>query len=545
MSNQLKEYIALLAAAIVFVLSILFIYQRSYKTDDGELIYVIDDPYIHLAISKNIAERGNFGVNRDEFAAASSSPLWSIMLGGGIAIFGDNANLPLYFSFLFAFLSLILFFIILRLNDFTPGGIFAALLLFIYGVPLPAVIFGGMEHSLQILLTLAFVYFAAQKIDATNCRNKLLCRIGDVSLPAMAFLMTAARYECAFVIFIAGLLFIIRQRRLYGLVLWFLGALPVVLFGLYSISSGWHFFPNSVLLKGNVSVTSGAIEVLHSILYIAYSRIAENPHIFAVLAASVYYFIKRINSHRFWEHKTIMLLLVWAPMLLHLQFAGIGWFYRYEAYLIASGILTLCLVINEESARIKEFLFRGKSPAMKLLSLLFIILVIAPFAHRGIESSMRIPNASKNIHDQHYQIAKFLDKYYAKETVALNDIGYVSYHADVDVLDLWGIANLRTLHAKRQGEFDTGKIEKLLEKENVSVAVVYENWFHGHASMPDGWKKAGEWKIRNNTAVAEDEVAFFAKKGIYFDNLVERLREFSAELPADVAQRGFFVASPQ
>ena len=43
----------------------------------GTFVYAQDDPYIHLALARTLAQSGVWGIRPDEFACASSSPLWT------------------------------------------------------------------------------------------------------------------------------------------------------------------------------------------------------------------------------------------------------------------------------------------------------------------------------------------------------------------------------------------------------------------------------------------------------------------------------------
>ena len=46
----------------------------------GTFVYAQDDPYIHLALARTLADHGVWGIRPTEFTSASSSPLWTVLL---------------------------------------------------------------------------------------------------------------------------------------------------------------------------------------------------------------------------------------------------------------------------------------------------------------------------------------------------------------------------------------------------------------------------------------------------------------------------------
>ena len=46
----------------------------------GTFVYAQDDPYIHLALARTLADHGVWGIRPGQFASASSSPLWTVLL---------------------------------------------------------------------------------------------------------------------------------------------------------------------------------------------------------------------------------------------------------------------------------------------------------------------------------------------------------------------------------------------------------------------------------------------------------------------------------
>ena len=68
----------MLALAVLF-LGLLFVATRISAIKD-HVTYPLDDTYIHMAIARNVAQSGTWGINAGEFAPASSSPLWTVIL---------------------------------------------------------------------------------------------------------------------------------------------------------------------------------------------------------------------------------------------------------------------------------------------------------------------------------------------------------------------------------------------------------------------------------------------------------------------------------
>src|SRR5688500_1729549 len=66
--------------------------------NEGQFVYTLDDPYIHLALAENIA-RGHYGVNHSEYSAPSSSILWPFLLAP-FSMFKLDHYAPLLINFL-------------------------------------------------------------------------------------------------------------------------------------------------------------------------------------------------------------------------------------------------------------------------------------------------------------------------------------------------------------------------------------------------------------------------------------------------------------
>lgn len=142
----------------------------------------------------------------------------------------------------------------------------------------------------------------------------------------------------------------------------------------------------------------------------------------------------------------------------------------------------------------------------------------------------------------------FLKEFYPSGVIAANDLGAISFYADVDCLDLWGLASREVATCRLAGQYDREEIARLAQMRGCRIALVYEPWFHpgGFAGIGDGkagglpeaWLRAGEWTIQETVVAGDTTVSFFAIALEEVGPLREHLREFSPRLPRTVRQGG-------
>src|SRR5262245_2132008 len=78
----------LCAAELIAILSL----------NHGVFTYTLDDPYLHLALSENLA-RGHSGLNAADYSAPSSSALWPFLIAPW-SLFRVEAWVPLVLNLL-------------------------------------------------------------------------------------------------------------------------------------------------------------------------------------------------------------------------------------------------------------------------------------------------------------------------------------------------------------------------------------------------------------------------------------------------------------
>lgn len=218
-------------------------------------------------------------------------------------------------------------------------------------------------------------------------------------------------------------------------------------------------------------------------------------------------------------------------MLLHLQLADIGWFYRYEAYLVGASMPVLAGLYfgTTRIPQLRLLSTRRLFPRAALLAC--SVLLILPIHQRAKESREQIVRASHHIYSQQYQMGQFLSTMYESGVrVAVNDLGAVTYYADVDILDLWGIGTIDVVRAKRGGTYDSHAIERLLRSRGTEVVMVYTHWFGD--LLPSDLIPVGSWTT--TTSYWGKTVMFFGTSATSAQLLRDSLRRYRPRLPGSV-----------
>ena len=72
--SKISGYLPFIIAIIVLWTAILIIFKESTALNQGIFTYVLDDPYIHMDMAKNLVLHGVWGVDQYGFTSSSSSP---------------------------------------------------------------------------------------------------------------------------------------------------------------------------------------------------------------------------------------------------------------------------------------------------------------------------------------------------------------------------------------------------------------------------------------------------------------------------------------
>ncbi len=478
-----------------------------------------------MTIAKNFVTSGHWAANKMDFSSAASSPLWSLAISGVYLIFGINVYTPFILNLLFGFLAICAAYYILYKSGIKKYS-FAVLLIFLFTSPLTALLFTGMEHSAQIAFTLLFVYMGAKLIVSGEKSPG-----GVLWLILIAALLTGLRYEDVFLVLAVSVFLAVKKKYLPALLILLAGALPIIIYGIISSSHGWYFLPNPVLVKSKILDLS-TVEIL-KIIPRAIKRTLE-PDIIFLLPAMIFSAVTIFKNRKEpLTQKTVMLIIFISVYAVHMTFAQTGWFFRYEAYLVAMGVIVLYVYIYEHILCIKGE-DKNMAPIYYKLKPVIYVIMILSMAGRA-SSSFLVPQASNNIYEQQYQMAAFVDKYANGLNIAANDIGMLGYYTDNRIVDLWGLADIDVAGYKLKKTYNTDKIEEITQKNDVKFVIVYEHWFDQYGGLPADWVKIGEWKMNKlNIVCGAETAAFYSLDRSGTEMLRQKLAEFSKNIPPSV-----------
>lgn len=495
----------------------------------GRMVYVIDDPAIHLSIAENLAHHGTWGVVPGHYESASSSPLWTLVLAIWVKVLpGPSSIAPLALNLLFGLAVIATFAGVQRVlwpSRRRPLDIVAVAALVTVMLFLPGLAYTGMEHSLHIALVLPAVVLLHARMTGRPT-------IGPSWLPyALLALATLTRFETAFVAFGIALALLVttgplstlradpRERLRQPVLVLASSGGPLLGFAVFNRLMGQGFLPNSVLAK---SAVPGGTTVVGNAL----DRFGSDPLLAALTGGMLVALLVLGSQQREWSFPAVVLC---ASVALHVLLARMGWYERYQAYLIVLGVYAaMCFLADrlprlEGRSRLRPFLV----PALVGVSLLF--------AGVKISGTFNAGRAVDDTYAQRYQAAVFLSEYYDGQPIATGELGYVSLMHEGPLTDFFGLGDYEVLEAWQQaGERPKAPYWKALaEERGFEVVAAYPVTLR--EDTPENWIHVATWDLDRKTHTAFwPHFVFYATTPEAVRPLQANLRDYEPRLPAGV-----------
>ncbi|MFL5742647.1 MAG: hypothetical protein ACJ75B_20660 [Flavisolibacter sp.] len=528
-----NQGLVLAIALLALLVPVIAIEAQVMGFTKGYFIYPVDDAFIHMQVARNLAEHGNWGINPHEFGSASSSLLYTVLLALLFKIFSVSHIIPFLINIAAAIFLIVVMSRWMQKQNLKPAAQIFILLLVIFLTPLPILVISGMEHTLQCLFSFLFLFSTADWIERNRNVDKEKWRL-PISLPVYGMLVTAIRYEGLFLV--AGVCLVLVYFRKISLAfqLGLISVLPVLAFGIYSVSKGSYFLPNSVLIKSEEVPLFGA-GVAHFLQTIFVEKLTLAKAGITAMATQRLLLILPIAALLLWLKPLqqrvsfgILLFVLTLTTFLHLALASTGKFYRYEAYLILCSVLLTGTI----AANYSKFYVGRKWNAAWFFGAVLILFLFLPLLLRSSAAFSKASRACINIYEQQYQMGQFLKTYDPSAVVAANDIGAVAFYTRDTIVDLWGLGSIEIARSRKNHQWNPAFLDSVCRKKNARLAIIYDSWFnHG---FDNRWHKLATWQIPDNVVCGDDVVSFYAIDSTIISTMKKNLIEYQQHLPSEV-----------
>lgn len=527
--DERRRFLIVAGSATALVTAL--IVALSVHAADGHLVYVIDDPAIHMSMARQLAQHGTWGVTAGVYEPASSAPLWTALLGLIAWIIPSSLNLlPLLLNVVAVGAVLWIFasyqtFVTPRRAD--PMSWIATITMPVVLLFLPGLIMLGMEHVAHSVLCLIAMVLLV-RLEDSDLRLRELA-----PLLAVVFVAGTIRVETVFLALGVAIGFQMRRTTRFGdaQIRWTRGAAlragalvvgtaaaPFIMYGIVNRAFHRSFLPNSIIAKAAQS-GRGPLQSPGKVL----EALASDPILIILgLGAAAYLCWVGVSGHR--DH-VLPVTTFLVALLAQGMWGDIGWWGRYQAWLIMLGVLVLCRAASEIAVGV---LLR---PA-----LLVFLLAYGTVSTGRTGLTISTPLASSNTYRQRYQLGKFFAAEYQGQAIATGELGYSTLFHDGPAVDLLGLGTYDVAIAMRDhnGTVPASTVAQLLHDHHVRVVGVYPATL-GVAKPPKAFWQAGRWRLtEENVSTFQDAVDFFAPSAQYHRELEERLARFSHQLPSHV-----------
>ncbi len=498
-----------LVVGLFFVGAVVLAFISVMIINRGVFTYMLDDPYIHLAVAEELALHGNYGVNPGESSAPCSSPLWPFLLV-------PFARLPCFELAPF-FLSMAagLATALLALGrirrwfppDANPLGPAGIAIVFLLTTNIIGLVFTGMEHSLQVLLAVLVIEGMLRLAEGAQPAGWV--ELAVVVGPWVRYENLALTLPYLALLFLTG-------KRWRALALGAACLSGLVAFSAYLVSLGLSPVPASIQAKSSFTDQN----ILYAVMKNVKVSVAQGRGtLVAILVALL------IGIALAWKRGGVWRLtacLMACAGVLHLAAGAYGWVNRYEIYILAG----LIWGFAGTGAAFLQSVDIRPGPRFAWAVLPIVPVIGLPY----FQGLAVLPLACNNIYEQHYQMHRFVVDFW-QEPVAVNDLGYVTFENPRYVLDLWGLASIEALKARLKGE-PVVWMSDLTQRHQVRLAMVYSPWFQ---NRPPGWERVAVLRLsRKLITPAWNEVTFYATDAEYSSDIRDAVSRFRNSLPEGV-----------
>lgn len=477
--DDLVVAVAMLLPLVLFVLT-----ERRLAGASG---FPLDDSWIHLHFARNIAEGAGFSYNPGVPVAGSTAPLWTLLLGLGVAVFGGSLVTVKAIGVLTAIIAaVVLRHAAVAWGASRLGALGAAVGLAWTGAMAWGAL-SGMEVSLAALLVAASLLAHARGSDAWTALWAALAVVARPEALILVPLLALGRPLTA-------------RRTLLFVAVTALVVAPAVLFSLATVGS-------PVPATAAAKVEGGLLGWLSGVREPAWTTWVQRPSTF-------------FGAWVAWLWMTDWLL----PLVLLPAVVSIWWRPGRALAIPAMALLAHPLAMAL-LAPYRDPAFQEGRYSIHLLPLAFLVLAVSlgprltsPRAvllvvYLALALVALPPAASRygwavqNINAMHVRLGRWVDEHLPKRgVIALNDVGAIAYLSRREVIDLMGLVSPDIIRYRRAGE--AGVMRYLAERCPGHV-IVFPAWFPQLTARGDLLEPIHRIRLEHNTVAGADEMAVY------------------------------------
>ncbi len=441
----------------------------------------LDDTWIHFRYAENFAKGLFFQFNVGEPVAGSTSPLWVVVLGIFSFISSNFIFNSVFLSAVFHLLSCIFIYkislIVFSKKESTRDNaryisLMVALITVISGRFIWAGL-SGMETSLFTFLCIAGIYSHILNLEAKkfNLLPSLFIALATVSRPEGFLLFAIYLFDVTLIAIKEKNLSKRIPGLLIGILIFAVITTPYFIFSHFTSESilpttfrgqggHWRFLPD----KDYVRITIEFLLSDNSVTALLY-----------VFAGFIYLFTFR--KKYFNEYRILNIIFLWVFLLPLISSFIIPNFRHHGRYFMPL-IPFLNLI-----AIYAFFIIRDKVkdiPLRNLLSKRYVLVLITCFSlFYYVTFAGAYGFNTQNINDQQVELANWVKENVPEnETIAVNDIGAITYISKNRVIDMAGLVTPQILRYRTyQWQDNLDSTYYLLKNNNVSYVIIYDHWF--------------------------------------------------------------------
>ena len=447
----------------------------------------LDDTWIHFQFADNFSNGYFFQYNPGDYTAGTTSPLYVIVLGISGLLTGNFMITSVIISFLFYVFSCMVIYK-LSLSIFASSGSplkgmnsgltpeYISLV-----VSITTVFSGRLAwSSLSGMETTMFIFFCIFGVYL-HVRNLISGKFS--MLPALLFaLATVSRpegYLLSVLYFIDVILNLLHKSEfrkhfislltsaaIFGMI-----TLPYLIFS-YIVSG--DFFPNTFKGQGGYMRLYPDFEYLRiaTIYFFRDNFITALLYLFSII-----FYIANLKKY-FSDLKYVNLIFLWIILLPLASSLLIPNWRHHVRYLIPlipfinfASVYMLLILINT------EFLEGFKNIILKRISVLALLTVFSLIYY--VVYAVALGKNTDNINNQQVYLAEWVkENVNQNETIALNDIGAITFISKNKVIDMAGLITPEVLRYRNyQWKDNLDSLNMLLKRNNVRYLIIYDHWF--------------------------------------------------------------------